>query len=84
MTRYIQDKDRPTEIFVRNFTGDGSTVNFTVTQNQTQDKLVVTLNGIVQKPQTDYSVQNTGSSYSVLFASAPTATDAIQIKEMPI
>lgn len=84
MTRYIQDKDRPTEINVRNYTGDGSTVNFDITQNQTVNKIVVTLNGVIQKPSTDYSVQVSGASTTILFATAPTATDAIQIKEMPI
>jgi len=84
MTRYIQKKDGPTEIFVRNFTGDGSTLNFATTQNQTVNKVIVTLNGVIQKPTSDYTVQNTGNSYTVLFAVAPTQSDSIQIKEMPI
>jgi hypothetical protein len=84
MTRYIQDKDGPTEINVRNYTGDGSTVNFDITQNQTSNKMVVTLNGVIQKPTTDYSVQVSGASITILFDTAPTATDEIQIKEMPI
>jgi len=43
MVRYIQPKDRPTEINVRSATGDGSTTGFTVTQ----------------KPTTDYTISGT-------------------------
>jgi len=84
MTRYIQDKDKPTEINVRDYTGDGSTLQFEITQNQTKNKIIVTLNGIVQEPTTDYNTQIIGASTSVLFGVAPTIADKIQIKEMPI
>jgi len=84
MTRYIQQKDGPTEINVRDYTGDGSTVQFEITQNQTKNKIIVTLNGIVQEPTTDYNTQIIGVSTTVLFGVAPTIADQIQIKEMPI
>ena len=37
MVRYIQSKDRPTEVNVRTGTGNGSNADFTVTQNWTVD-----------------------------------------------
>ena len=80
MVRYIQGKDRPTEINVRTATGDGSTVGFTITQNQTVDKVIVTINGIVQTPTTDYTISGT----TLTFGTAPEASDAIVIRELPI
>jgi hypothetical protein len=80
MVRYIQGKDRPTEINVRTGTGDGSTTDFTVTQNQTVDKVIVTINGLVQKPTTDYTISGT----TLTFGTAPEAADSIVIRELPI
>ena len=80
MVRYIQGKDRPTEINVRSYTGDGSTVGFTVTQNQTVDKVLVTENGVLQKPTTDYTISGT----SLTFGSAPISGVQVVIRELPI
>ena len=80
MVRYINGKDRPTEITVRTGTGDGSTTDFTVTQNQTVDKVIVTINGLVQKPTTDYTISGT----TLTFGTAPEAADSIVIRELPI
>jgi hypothetical protein len=80
MVRYINGKDRPTEINVRSYTGDGSTSGFTVTQNQTVDKVLVSINGVVQKPTTDYSISGT----TLTFGTAPDASDSIVIREFPI
>lgn len=80
MVRYINGKDRPTEINVRTYTGDGTTVGFTVTQNQTVDKVLVSINGVVQKPTTDYSISGT----TLTFGTAPEASDSIVIREFPI
>jgi hypothetical protein len=80
MVRYIQGKDRPTEINVRTGTGDGSTTDFTVTQNQTVDKVIVTINGLVQKPTTDYTISGT----TLTLGTAPEAADSIVIRELPI
>jgi hypothetical protein len=80
MVRYINGKDRPTEINVRTYTGDGTTVGFTVTQNQTVDKVLVSINGVVQKPTTDYSISGT----TLTFGTAPDASDSIVIREFPI
>lgn len=80
MVRYIQSKDRPTEINVRASTGDGSTAGFTVTQNQTVDKVLVTINGLLQKPTTDYTISGT----TLTFVTAPQSADEIIIRELPI
>jgi len=80
MVRYINGKDRPTEILVRTATGDGSTTGFTVTQGMTVAKVIVSLNGVLQRPTTDYTISGT----TLRFNSAPTSAEDIQIKEMPI
>lgn len=80
MVRYIQPKDRPTEVNVRTATGDGSTTDFTVTQNSTVDKVIVTVNGVVQTPTTDYTISGT----TLTFIAAPEASDVIIIRELPI
>jgi|TARA_B100001094_G_scaffold272484_1_gene278327 hypothetical protein len=80
MVRYIQPKDRPTEINVRSATGDGSTTGFTVTQNSTVNKVLVELNGVTQKPTTDYTISGT----TLTFGTAPAASDVIVIRELPI
>ena len=80
MVRYIQPKDRPTEVNVRSTTGDGSTTDFTVTQNSTVDKVIVTVNGVVQTPTTDYTISGT----TLTFDTAPEASDVIVTRELPI
>jgi len=80
MVRYINGKDKPTEINVRDYTGDGSTVGFTVTQNQTVDKVFVTENGVLQKPTTDYTISGTTLTFNV----APASGVQVIIREMPV
>ena len=61
-----------------NATGDGSTVNFTLTNiNNDVDSIMVFLNGVLQRPTTDYTVSGT----TLTFGTAPAAADAITIKE---
>jgi hypothetical protein len=63
----------------RTATGDGSTVGFTVTSGVDVNNVIVLINGIVQAPTTDYSV----SSTTLTFGTAPEASDAIVIRELP-
>jgi hypothetical protein len=59
-------------------TGDGSTVAFTLTNiNNNVDSIMVFLNGVLQRPTTDYTVSGT----TLTFGTAPAAADAITIKE---
>ena len=64
----------------RTGTGDGSTVAFTVTSGMTNDSVVVTENGIVQAPTTDYSISGT----TLTFTTAPASGVAIKILELPV
>jgi len=62
----------------RNATGDGSTVAFTVTNGMTVNNTLVFINGVFQRPTTDYSVSGT----TLTFGTAPVAADVITIKEL--
>ena len=63
---------------VRAYTGDGSTVGFTVTSGADVENVLVFLNGVYQKPTTDYTV----SSTTLTFATAPVSGEVIIIKEL--
>ena len=63
----------------RTATGDGSTVGFTVTSGVTAAQCLVTENGVVQTPTTDYTVSGT----TLTFTTAPASGVAIQIRELP-
>jgi len=80
MVRYIRGKDAPTEINVREFTGDGSTLTSTVTQGMTVDKILVTENGVLQKPTADYTISGT----TITFTAAPETGVQVLIRELPI
>jgi len=62
----------------RAYTGDGSTVTFTVTDGMTVQNTLVFLNGVFQRPTTDYTISGT----TLTFGTAPIAADAITIKEL--
>ena len=64
----------------RNYTGDNSDTTFTVTSGATVDSVIVTENGVVQKPTTDYTISGT----TLTFATAPATGVAIQIRELPV
>ena len=64
----------------RNYTGDGSTSTFTVTSGTAVDNVIVTENGVVQKPTTDYTISGTTLTFQ---GGAPTSGVAIQIRELP-
>jgi len=57
-------------------TGDGSTQQFTLDQNTTANAIIVSTNGVVQKPGTAYTV--TGNL--ITFAEAPISTDVIDVR----
>jgi hypothetical protein len=58
------------------FNGDGSTVQFTLSQDSTTASTIVSINGVVQLPTTAYSV--TGNILT--FTEAPEATDVIDAR----
>jgi hypothetical protein len=63
----------------RSSTGDGSTTGFTVTSGTSVDNVLVFLNGVAQKPTTDYTI----SSTTLTFVVAPESGEAIVIRELP-
>ena len=58
------------------FTGDGSTVNFTLTNDSTTSSTLVSINGVMQIPVTAYSVAGT----TLTFTEAPESTDVIDVR----
>jgi hypothetical protein len=62
----------------RAYTGDGSTVAFTVTNGLTVQNVLVFLNGVFQRPTTDYTVSGT----TLTFGTAPVSAEVITIKEL--
>ena len=62
----------------RAYTGDGSTVAFTVTNGLTVNNVMVFLNGVFQRPTTDYTVSGT----TLTFDTAPVSAEVITIKEL--
>ena len=62
----------------RAYTGDGSTVAFTVTSGQTVENVLVFINGVFQRPTTDFTISGT----TLTFGTAPVSADVITIKEL--
>ena len=63
----------------RTGTGDGSTTTFTVTSGVTVTNTMVFVNGIHQRPTTDYTISGT----TLTFGTAPAASDRIDVRELP-
>ena len=63
----------------RTGTGDGSTATFTVTNGVTVANTMVFINGIHQRPTTDYTISGT----TLTFGTAPAASDRIDVRELP-
>ena len=63
----------------RTGTGDGSTTTFTVTSGVTVANTMVFVNGIHQRPTTDYTISGT----TLTFGTAPAASDRIDVRELP-
>ena len=72
------DSSSPLSGDVRSYTGDGSTVAFTVTSGADVENVLVFLNGVYQRPTTDYTV----SSTTLTFGTAPVSGENIFIKEL--
>ena len=63
----------------RTATGDGTTTDYTVTSGVTVDDVLVTENGVLQQPTTDYTVSGT----TLTFGTAPASGVKIVIRELP-
>lgn len=58
------------------FNGDGSTLAFTLSQSATTAGVIVSINGVLQKPTTAYTVSGT----TLTFTEAPLSTDNIEAR----
>jgi len=63
----------------RTATGDGSTKTFTVTSGCAVANVLVFINGVYQRPTTDYTISGTTLTIIV----TPDASDRIDIRELP-
>ena len=66
--------------FKDTFTGDGSTVNFTINSGRAVDNILVFVNGICLMPTDDYTIAST----TLTFITAPGASAEIQVRYLPI
>jgi hypothetical protein len=60
----------------QNFTGDGTTMSFTLTQPATAIGIIVSINGTVQEPNAAYTVSGT----LITFGEAPLPSDYVDIR----
>ena len=67
-----------TVIATQTFSGDNSTVAFTLSEAQTTASCIVSINGVVQLPTTAYAV----SSTTLTFTEAPLAGDVIEVRKI--
>lgn len=68
--------------YVRTYTGNGTQQNFTISTGHTSKSIMVTINGVVQIPDTNYTVSGTNCIFGT--GDAPASGDVIQIREFPI
>ena len=75
------DLNQSAGVFVnRSYTGNNVQTTFAVSTTATATSVIVTENGIIQTPGTDYTV----SAGVLTFATAPTTAMAIQIRELGV
>jgi hypothetical protein len=67
-----------TTITSQTFSGDNSTVAFTLSTSATTASVIVSINGTVQAPTTAYSVSGT----TLTFTEAPASGDAIEVRQI--
>ena len=70
----------PASFATTTYTGDGTTVNYTIGTNQTDSSIIATLDGVVQTPTIDYTVSGT----TLTFTSAPYNGATIQLRELGV
>lgn len=58
------------------FTGDGSTTAFTLSASTTTNDVIVTIQGVVQKATTSFTVSGT----TITFAEAPLSNESIEVR----
>jgi hypothetical protein len=76
----LSNKVAASKYVTRSMTGDGSTTTLTITTGHNVNSLIVTENGVVQRPTTDYTVSGT----TLTFGTAPASGVAVRVKELLI
>jgi hypothetical protein len=69
-----------TVIADQQFNGDGGTVAFTLSESQTTNSCIVSINGVVQIPTLAYSVFS--GNLNLVFTEAPAAGDVIDVRKL--
>lgn len=68
----------PFSMVTKNFTGNGSTVNFTIDSGYTLASLLVAVSGVLLEPTSDYTLSGT----TLTFVSAPGNGESIAVRQM--
>ena len=76
----VSNKVAASKYVTRTMTGAGSTVALTITTGHNVNSVIVTENGVVQRPTTDYTVSGT----TLTFGTAPASGVAVRVKELLI
>lgn len=79
VTTFAGSAATPAVYNTRTYTGNGSQTIFSITSGSSVDSLLVTENGILQTPTTDYTV----AGGSLTFTTPPASNVAIQVRELP-
>ena len=77
--KYIQTSNIVKATNHRVYTGDGSTTAFTVTADTAVANVLVSVEGLIMLPTTDYTISGT----TLTFTTAPSVNDKIDIRELP-
>ena len=77
--KYIQTSNIVKATTHRVYTGDGSTTAFTVTADTAVANVLVSVEGLLMLPTTDYTISGT----TLTLTTAPSANDKIDIRELP-
>lgn len=77
--KYIQTSNIVKATVHRVYTGDGSTTAFTVTADTAVANVLVSVEGLIMLPTTDYTISGT----TLTFTTAPSANDKIDLRELP-
>ena len=80
MPNLVSNKVAASKYVTRSMTGDGSTTTLTITTGHNVNSVIVTENGVVQRPTTDYTVSGT----TLTFGTAPASGVAVRVKELLI
>jgi hypothetical protein len=64
------------------FTGDGSTITYSINNGRNVNDILVYVNGVCLEPTSDYTITNTGpyNIATLTFITAPVASASIMIR----